>query len=248
MHAEEMWQWQQQSFYPRPSGNLFSPFSLERIDTYKRKTFCRCSLRIAGQHLCNNKSITNSAYILQIRALSQSSSLSFGDTLQSQFVFDKLWSCDLFSHAEKYRFCFSWFFFNWKSKMSDMFSPESDFIFRFPHQGPVPAPRWVPMLCVSCVNQWADLIWADPSDAPLSPILCRCSRMPHWPPRWASGGLYLNPADSNKHIHHCRPLPGRLTAVKTKSLWRSDTVSATQFSEVEPPNASANIFPLNMSK
>lgn len=121
------------------------------------------------------------------------------------------------------------FIFNWKSQKSYMFSPKSDFIIRFPHQGPVPAPRWVPMLCVSCVDQWADLIWADPSDALLSPILCRCSRMPHWPPWWASGGLYLNPADSNKHIHHRRPLPSRLTAVKTKSLWRSDTVSTTVF-------------------
>lgn len=140
------------------------------------------------------------------------------------------------------------FIFRVKSKMSYMFSLKSDLISRFPHQGPVLAPRWVPMLCVSCVDQWADLIWADPSDALLSPILCRCSWMPHWPPWWASGGLYLNPADSNKHIHHRRPLPSRLTAVKTKSLWRSETVTARQFSEVKPLNASANIFLLKLSK
>lgn len=170
------------------------------------------------------------------------------DALQSQFIFDTHWSYDLVFHAEKCREFFPDFIFCVKSKMSYMFSLKSDLISRFPHQGPVLAPRWVPMLCASCVDQWADLIWADPSDALLSPILCRCSRMPHWPPWWASGGLYLNPADSNKHIHHRRPLPSRLTAVKTKSLWRSETVTARQFSEVKPPNASANIFLLKLSK
>lgn len=140
------------------------------------------------------------------------------------------------------------FIFSVKSKMSYMFSLKSDLIGRFPHQGPVLAPLCVPMLCVSCVDPWADLIRADPSDALLSPILCRCSRMLHWPPWWAPGGLCLNPADSNKHIHHRRPLPGRLTAVKTKSLWRSDTVPARQFSEAKPPIAPANTFRLKLSK
>lgn len=132
--------------------------------------------------------------------------------------------------------------------MSHTFSLKSDLISRFPHQGPVLAPRWVPMLCVSCVDQWADLIWADPSDALLSPILCRCSQMPHWPPWWASGGLYLNPADSNKHIHHRRPLPSRLTAVKTKSLWRSNTVTARQFSEEKASLCYSKHFPPEVVK
>lgn len=51
-----------------------------------------------------------------------------------------------------------------------MFSLEWDFISRFPLQGLVRSPWWVPMLSVSCVDQWADLIWADPSDALLSPF------------------------------------------------------------------------------
>lgn len=160
--------------------------------------------------------------------------LLFRNTLQSHSGFDTLSSCDL-----------TWRYF--QSQLPCMFSPKSDFITtRVPHQGPVPTPRWVPMLCVSCVDQWADLIWADPSDAPLSPILCRCSRMPHWPPWWASGGLYLNPADSNKHT----PPPSSPQQIdccqNNESLWSSDTVSAGQFSEVKPLNAFANMFPLNL--
>lgn len=61
------------------------------------------------------------------------------------------------------------------------------------------APWWVPMLCVSCVDQGDELI-------PLMlPILCRYP----WPPWWAPRSLYLNPADSNKHIHCCCPLHNR---------------------------------------
>lgn len=51
-----------------------------------------------------------------------------------------------------------------------MFSLEWGFISRFPPQGLLWAPWWVPMLGVSCADQWAELSWADPSDAPLSPF------------------------------------------------------------------------------
>lgn len=41
-------------------------------------------------------------------------------------------------------------------------------------------------LCVLCRSVgWAELSWADPSDAPLLPILCRYPQLGQWPPWWA---------------------------------------------------------------
>lgn len=81
--------------------------------------------------------------------------------------------------------------------------------------------------CFLCRSvSWSDLSWSLWCSS--LPILCSCPQPPHQPPRWAPRSLYLNPADSNKHIHHCCFLPSRWTAVKTKALWRScynETVS-----------------------
>lgn len=80
--------------------------------------------------------------------------------------------------------------------------------------------------CFLCRSvSWAELSWSLWCSS--FPILCRYPQPGDWPPRWASRSLYLNPADSNKHIHHCCLLPNRWTAVKTKNLSRSynETVS-----------------------
>lgn len=60
--------------------------------------------------------------------------------------------------------------------------------------------------CFLCRSvSWAELSWADPSDAPLSsPFFADTHSRGDWPPRWASRSLHLNPAVS--YITHI-PLP-----------------------------------------
>lgn len=112
---------------------------------------------------------------------------------------------------------------NWTSSL------ESGFISRL--LGPVWTPRWLPVLCVSCVDQSAYLIWSLWCSS--VPILCRCLKPLLQTPHWAPRGLYLNPADSNKQTEHCSLLPSRWTAVKTKKpplvpLWRWNSVLKSQ--------------------
>lgn len=95
-------------------------------------------------------------------------------------------------------------------------------------------------LCFLCRSvSWSDLSWSLWCSS--LPILCRSPQPPHQPPCWASRSLYLNPADSNKHIHHCSPLPSRWTAVKTKTLWRSYCYNETVPDEWEHLIASPSV-------
>lgn len=95
-------------------------------------------------------------------------------------------------------------------------------------------------LCFLCRSvSWSDLSWSLWCSS--LPILCRSPQPPHWPPCGASRSLYLNPADSNKHIHHCGLLPSRWTAVKTKTLWRSYCYNITVPDESKHLATSANI-------
>lgn len=125
--------------------------------------------------------------------------------------------------AEKYR-SFSRFSFCVKHKPSCMFSPKSDFISRFPQQGLAWAPRWVPMLGVSCVDQWADLIWADPSDALLSPFFADAHSCPIGHPGEPLEACVSILLTATNTYTTAVLSPVDLTAVKTKSRY-NETVS-----------------------